>query len=297
MNGNKENYSGSFRIEDRRIVCIISLSSIEQDVQGPPAPRTVNVGVGSAHQIWELIMKRVHVIGIKGLGCVVSMGLTLALASIAAGQMTIINTATTETLAKKSFYFEADVIFKPEKWDKGGFQTYGYRTVYGIDNKTEAGINFFYTRNGSTSPKELSVSIKRNFFASERLNAAAAAGATVYVPLNDSAGDRVTTFAYGNASKGFKRLRGLKLTGGVYRVFNGGRGFGTRQGVTAAIEQPLTSRISLVADWISGSNRFGYAAAGVNVQLTKRQFILTTFNVGNSGRGNNFFAIFYGYTY
>lgn len=31
------------------------------------------------------------------------------------GQMTVINTPTTDTLEKGRFYFEADVIFKPKK--------------------------------------------------------------------------------------------------------------------------------------------------------------------------------------
>ena len=64
---------------------------------------------------------------------------------------------------------------------------------------------------------------------------------------------------YANASKKVSAFRGVRLTSGVYSVFGGGRGFGTKTGAMLGVEQPLTRRISLLADWYSGNNRLGYA--------------------------------------
>ena len=84
----------------------------------------------------------------------------IAANSVIQAQSTIFNIPSTDGMGEKRFYVEADFIAHPDKWDKGGFQTYGYRTVYGVRRKLEVGINFFYTRNGVNSPKELQPNFK-----------------------------------------------------------------------------------------------------------------------------------------
>ena len=202
-------------------------------------------------------------------------------------QLTIVNVPSTDTLQEKQFYIEADAAWKPGPYRKGGFQSYGYRTVYGINRKTEAGVSFFYTRNGTSSPKELQLSLKRKLYSKEKWGFATSTGATVYVPLNKSAGKRSVILAYANASKTFNRLKGLRITGGAYHVLNNERGFGNRKGLMVGLEQPLTKRVSVVGDYISGKNRFGYAAAGVVLALTKRQVLMISYNFSNvNGSGN-----------
>ena len=102
---------------------------------------------------------------------------------------------------------------------------------------------------------------------------------------------------YVNGSKRVRQLYGLRVTTGAYHVFRGGSDFGARNGAMVGVEQPLTRRISFLADWSSGSNRFGYAAAGLNFTITDRQYLLGGYNFGNSGRGNNALSVFYGYTF
>ncbi len=208
-------------------------------------------------------------------------------------QLTVINTPSTDTLQAKRFYIEADFLAKPTSYRKGGFQSYGYRTVYGLDKKTEAGVSFFYTRNGINRPMEAQFSIKRKLFSSEKRGIASATGLTAFIPLNKAAGNRKLAVIYGNFSKTLKRFKGMRLTAGAYRIVNGGRSFGTKTGATLAIEQPISKRITFVSDWYSGKNRFGYSAAGVTFGITKRQFITATYNFGNSGSGNNYLYVFY----
>ena len=72
---------------------------------------------------------------------------------------------------------------------------------------------------------------------------------------------------------------------------------GTKNGAILAYEQPLTGKLSFIADWYSGKNRFGYAAAGFGLTLTRRSSLYAGYNFGNSGRANNSLGLFYGYTF
>jgi hypothetical protein len=211
--------------------------------------------------------------------------------------MTIFNIPTTDTLQRKSFFLELDLITKPVRNRDGGYRTYGYRAVYGLSHKTEIGANFFFTRGADGSTGELQFNAKRNLYNNEKRGVAVSGGTLAFFPLRNSSFSRAGIMGYANASKKINRFRGLRVTGGVYKVFRGGSDFGTRNGVMLGVEQPLTKRISFLADWYSGKNRFGYAAAGLNYNITTRQFILAGYNFGNAGRGNNAFSAFYGYTF
>lgn len=229
--------------------------------------------------------------------CLFLITLFIACGSAVSAQSTIFNVPSTDVLPEKLFFVEADFIAHFDAYRNGGFQTYGYRTVYGVRKKLEVGINFFYTRNGVTSPKELQANLKWKAYENEKYGFAVTTGSQLFVPLNKSAGKRVYTMLYTNASKVVKHTRGLRLTGGVYTILGEKREFGTKTGGIIGIEQPVKGRLSFIADWYSGKNRFGYSALGLNYAITKKQFLMLGYNFGNSGRGNNAFSAFYGLTY
>lgn len=212
-------------------------------------------------------------------------------------QSTIFNIPSTDVMGEKRFYVEGDFIAHFDKWEKGGFQTFGYRTVYGFSKKFEGGVNFFYTRNGSTSPKELQLNAKYKVFEKEKYGLAVATGAQLFVPLNRSAGNRTTAMFYSNVSKTIKPTKETRLTGGFYTIVGAERDSGTKNGAIVGIEQPIVGKLAFTADWYSGKNRFGYTAAGFSYSFAKRQFFQVGYNFGNSGRGNNAFSAFYGITY
>ena len=227
----------------------------------------------------------------------VFVGILLTAALSASAQTTLFNIPTTDTLSRGSLFIEADLITKPVCYRHGGYQTYGYRVVYGVDNKTEAGANFYYTRDGGDAVGEVQFNAKRKIYNSEKRGVAVSGGTLVYLPLKSSRGDKPAVMVYANVSKTLEPLNGLRVTAGVYSVFGGGTDYGTKTGVILGVEQPITKKFSFLADWYSGQNRLGYSAAGLNYNITKRQFILAGYNFGNSGRGNNAFSAFYGYTF
>ncbi len=124
----------------------------------------------------------------------------------------------------------------------------------------------------------------------------ASAGAVAFVPLR-SRGDKTSLIVYANIGKTFAGMHGMTLTGGVYKVFRGASGFGDKRGAMLGLVQPIGGRVSFVADWFTGKNRFGYASAGLNWNITKRQYLLGGWSFGNQGRGNNALAVYYGITF
>ena len=220
----------------------------------------------------------------------------LATAIGVAAQSTIFNIPSADTLPRGSWGFEVDFIAKPVSYRDGGYQTYGYRVAYGVGKKTELGSNFYYTWDGSESAAQAEFSVKQKLFDSEKHGVKVSGGAVAFVPLR-SKGDRTSIMVYGNVSKTVEQANGMTLTGGVYHVFGGSPDFGTRTGAMAAVVQPINERFSFVADWFSGHNRLGYASAGLNYNITKKQYLLAGYSFGNSGRGNNALAAYYGFTF
>ncbi len=209
------------------------------------------------------------------------------------GQTTLFNIPTAETLQKGAVGVEGDFIAKPVPFRKGGYQSYGYRVVYGLNNKTEIGSNFYLTYDGRKTTAQAEFSVKRNVYRNERRGVSVVGGAIAFVPLRPRNGERTTTLVYGVGSKTVNPLNGMTVTGGIYHVF-GGRDFGDRTGAIIGLNQPIVKRVAFVADWFSGKNRLGYASAGFNFTVTKRQYLTTGYSFGNSGRGNNAVAAYYG---
>ena len=219
---------------------------------------------------------------------------TFAVNSVLA-QSTIFNIPSTDVVAEKTAYLEADFLTHFGSYERGGFRSYGYRMVYGARKNLEVGANFFYTRNGSkTSPKEIQPNFKWQTYTNERYGIGMSTGAMLFVPLDKSAGTRTFGMVYSNVSKTVKQAHGMRLTGGIYTLVGAKREVGTKTGAIVGIEQPVFRRLSFLADWYSGKNRFGYSAAGFGLPVTKRQFLYAGYNFGNTGRANNYFSAFYG---
>lgn len=221
----------------------------------------------------------------------------LGSAAVCFGQTTIFNIPTADTLPRGSWNLEFDFITKPVSYRDGGYQTYGYRAAYGVTNKTEVGGNFYYTRSGAPGYGQIEFSLKQNLYRNEKYGVNVSGGAVVVVPLRDRNVEKDAVVVYANASKTIEPLNGMTVTGGAYHVFGGSRDFGTKTGAMVGLVQPISNRVSFVADWFSGNNRIGYGSAGVNVNITKQQYLMTGWSFGNSGRGNNAFAAYYGITF
>lgn len=219
------------------------------------------------------------------------------LATLAAAQTAIFNIPSTDTQDAKKLYLEGDFYSHVAAYADGGFHSYSPVVIYGLTERFEVGANLLYERGEGDATLEFQPNAKFRFCDSDRCGVDAAVGTIAYVPLNKATGDRTPVLLYANVSKTIKAANNLRLTVGGYSMANAGPDFGARRGITLGFEQPVNDKLTLVADWSSGNNRFGYVTAGANLTLSDRQFAGFGYSFGNTGRGNNYLTAFYGFQF
>jgi len=74
-------------------------------------------------------------------------------------------------------------------------------------------------------------------------------------------------------------------------------------GAVLGYEQPVSSKISIVADWFSGKNAVGYFTPGVSITLPKNGLLNAGYSIGNdswaddNAARNRYFFLYYGVTF
>lgn len=232
-----------------------------------------------------------------------ALGLGLLLALLCVGsqtafaQSTIFNIPSTDVVAKKKTYFEFDFISHLESDKHGGFQTYVPRVVYGLGKGVEVGVNVGATTSIAPTTVYAQPNIKWQFYANEDKGVATTMGAIAFTPLKDRKANDSFGLFYGNVSKKFKGDYGPRVTVGGYGL--GGYDFAglDKGGAIVGYEQPLGKKVSLVADWFSGKNGFGYVTPGFSFTLPKNSLFNAGYSIGNYGRKNNGLFLYYGITF
>jgi len=216
----------------------------------------------------------------------------------AVAQSTLFNVPSTDVVAEKKTYLEFDFISHLESHKNGGFQTYVPRAVFGIAKGLEAGINVSFTDAlAPNQPIEIQPNAKWQFYANEENGVAVAAGGVLFVPVKNRAGTDTFGMIYSTVSKKVKANYGPRFTGGAYTLVGRSSGTGTKTGAIVGYEQPLHSKVSFVADWFSGKNRFGYVTPGFAFTVSKRSLFYAGYSIGNQGRKNNGLFLYYGITF
>jgi hypothetical protein len=213
-------------------------------------------------------------------------------------QSTIFNIPSTDVVSKKKTYLEFDFISHLESHEDGGFQAYIPRVVVGLGKGVEIGANFsFLDALTPDQPVEFQPNIKWQPYAGDN-GVAVSFGAIGYIPISNRV-DGIDDFAllYGNVSKKFKGQYGPRVTAGGYGLAGRTEGTGDRGGAFFGYEQPLSGKVSFVADWFTGKNRFGYVTPGFAFTLPKNGLFLAGYSIGNEGRKNNALFLYYGVTF
>lgn len=158
----------------------------------------------------------------------------------------------------------------------------GPRMVVGIGDRMELGFNVSANVE-PTSDARLELAWKWQPWKSRGGRWLVQVGAHEYVPVHHRTYD-FGSYVYGQV--------GRTLPGGG-RVSAGGYAYSedvvaadaARGGVQLAYEQPLGSRFTLGADWVSGSHDAGYSTFGLYYQATSRLYLSAGYALGNSGLG------------
>ena len=216
---------------------------------------------------------------------------------IAFAQSTIFNIPSTDVVARKKVYLEFDFLSHMESHEDGGFEAYVPRAVVGIGHNIEVGSNFgFIDTVVPNQVVEWQPNIKWQFFNSESKGVAATFGGIAYIPIAHTKGADTFGLFYSNVSKKFKSDYGPRVTGGGYILAGRDPNNGAEGGAMLGYEQPLSKRVSFVADWLSGHNRFGYVTPGLSIALPKNSLFNIGYSVGNQGRKNNALFAYFGIT-
>ncbi|HEX7317687.1 MAG TPA: hypothetical protein VF297_27540 [Pyrinomonadaceae bacterium] len=228
----------------------------------------------------------------------VACAFTLFESRSARAQSTLFNIPSTDVVAEKHVYLEFDFISHFESHADGGFQAYVPRAVFGMGKNLEVGVNVaFLDAEAPDQPVELQPNVKYRFYNNEENGVAASAGGILYTPIANR--DGVDTFGllYTVVSKKVKGTYGPRITGGGYGLVGRANGNGSEGGAIVGYEQPVHKRVSFVADWLSGKNRFGYLTPGFSVALPRSSALYAGYSVGNFGRKNNALFVYYGITF
>jgi len=226
-------------------------------------------------------------------------GLAVVAVQPAAAQSTIFNIPTTDTVAPKKGYFEFDYLKQMPAPDEGSWQIFMPRLVVGVAPTVEVGVNFAntsYSDDGGTY-SQIQPNLKVKFYNNDDAGVAAAAGVIFYAGLNhdqDNFG-----MVYAEVSKKVKSGNyGPRFHGGIY----GSMSYGDDEQVGAILgyEQPVSGKVSVVADWFSGKNFWGYFTPGISIVLPKSGLLNIGYALGNDsydGNKNRAFFIYYGITF
>lgn len=218
--------------------------------------------------------------------------LALCAAKCAHAQETVFDVPSADVLAKGKFYFEQDGTVRPVD----PLATFTPRIVIGIGHQIEVGVNF----NGLSAPTlgglNLSPTFKWQLWKSADSGWSFFVGDDVFFPITQrtyNAGN----YAYATLAKQFKH--GTRISAGAYDFTKDVVATANRAGGQFTIEQTVTSRLTVAAEWYTGNNATGYVNPGIIYKITPKLTGYAAYQIGNAGvaKGNHQFLWELGYNF
>jgi hypothetical protein len=237
-----------------------------------------------------------------------------AFSGLSMAQSTLFNIPTTDTVAKGKAYAEFDFLAQVPGADSSRTYLYNPRLVIGAPGNIEVGVNFptFNTRSSSSSATNgyIQPNAKWRFYSNDKAGVAMAVGGILNTALNNRDAQDSWGLLYALFSKKIKTGDyGPRFHAGPYGVVsadedtNKGPFVGRRTGVILGYEQPVSKKISFVADWFSGKNSVGYFTPGISITLPKNGLLNAGYSIGNdsweneNATRNRYVFVYYGVTF
>ncbi len=221
----------------------------------------------------------------------------LGTAVIACAQQTIFNVPTTDVMDRGKAYGELDVSFKPTDSEVlGKFSSFVPRIVVGVGRNVEVGLNLTGNVQPGRDSTTLVPTVKWKFYENKSKNTALIAGTNFYIPVKNRSYN-FGVYSYLAVSKTINKTR---LTAGGYlaskNVFAANA---TRAGGQFGVEQAVTGKFSVAADWITGKHSSGYFTPGFIFKPTSKLTTYWAYSIGNAdaSRGNRYFLFEIGYNF
>ena len=221
----------------------------------------------------------------------------LGSAVFAGAQQTIFNVPTTDVLDHGQVYFELDVSFKPnDQAASSKFSSFVPRIVVGVGHNVEVGLNVTGNIQPGSDSTTVSPTVKWKLYENKNKNTALIAGTNLFIPVRNRSYN-FGSYSYLAVSHTINKTR---LTAGGYvaskNVFAANA---VRAGGQFGIEQTVTSKFLIAADWITGKHSTGYFSPGVIYKPTSKITTYWAYSIGNSGasNGNHYFLFEFGYNF
>jgi hypothetical protein len=190
----------------------------------------------------------------------------MVLAFVAKAQQTIFNVPSADLTPKGSGYFEQESQFRA--WAPGQYWHGTDYFAYGLSDTTEANVNLYNT---SVPAGNIAVGLGlRSVF---KLFGDAYPDREFKVTVGgqmliSAQGQGIGYWAYAHGSGRVPKLK-TRLTAGMSSGTRQLFGETTRLHFISGVEQPLSGRVTLMADWFSGGHALGFLTSGFSVALNK----------------------------
>jgi len=200
-------------------------------------------------------------------------------------QQTIFNVPNTDVLAPGKVYFELDISAKP---NDPKFSSFVPRVVVGADRGVEVGLNVVGNIQPGADTTTLAPAVKWKVYDGEDNGWAIAVGNNLFIPVRHKSYE-LGTYSYVMTQKTFATKTRIGF-GGYFFSKNVVAPEANRAGGQFSIEQPVTSRFGVQADWLTGKHASGYFTPGGYFKLTKKLTGYAAYSIGNANarRGNHF---------
>ncbi len=210
----------------------------------------------------------------------------------AVAQQTVFNVPSGDVLDRGKVYGELDLTYRPTTTSG----TFTPRLVVGIGHRIEIGLNV----NGIGAPGLVQTTptptIKWKAYDGGKNGWAFLVGDDVFIPVQNRS-YHAGNYVYAQFTKTWKTK--TRATFGAYECTRHVVASGNRAGGQFALEQTITNRLTLAADWFTGHHDLGYVTPGVIVKITPRVTWYGTYQIGNSGvsKGNHQFLMELGWNF
>jgi hypothetical protein len=213
-------------------------------------------------------------------------------AKSAHAQETVFDVPSADILDKGKVYGELDGTARPVN----PVYTFTPRVVVGIGHQIEIGANFDGLTLPVTGELEISPTIKWKAWNVGSTGWAFYVGDDLFFPV------RQRSFNAGNYSYAFcakEWKHGTRLGLGGYDFTKNVVAPANRAGGQFTLEQKVSSRLTLAAEWYTGNNATGYVNPGAVIKITSKLTGFAAYQIGNAGitKGNHQFLWEFGYNF
>jgi len=207
-------------------------------------------------------------------------------------QQTVFDVPSADILDKGKVYGELDATARPVN----PVATFTPRVVVGVGGQIEVGGNLDGPSTDTPFEPIISPTIKWRAWKDENSGWSFFLGDNLLIPVSHRTYD-AGNYAYAFFSKRWKNGTRLDLGGydfTVHIVANA-----NRAGGQFSLEQPISKRVTLAAEWYTGNHASGYVNPGAIFKLTSKLTLYTAYQIGNSGvtSGNHQFLWELGYNF